>query len=56
MTTPKTTRLDIRLTPLLRSHLAQDAGPHGSLSSVARTILEDHYRRKRTKRPVRRAA
>ncbi len=43
METPKTTRLDIRLTPVLRGKLAEDAGPHGSLSSVAREILEKHY-------------
>lgn len=43
MATTKTTRLDIRLTPVIRGKLAEDAGPYGSLSGVARRIIEQHY-------------
>jgi hypothetical protein len=39
----KTTRIDIRIDPVLRGKLAEEAGPHGSLSSVAREILQKHY-------------
>lgn len=40
---PKTSRLDMRITDVIRGKLAEDAGPHGSLSSVARSIIEQHY-------------
>ncbi len=40
------TRIEIRITTLLRGKLAEDAGPYGSLSRVARTILEAHYARR----------
>ena len=43
MVATKTTRLDIRLTSVIRGKLAQDAGPYGSLSGVARRIIERHY-------------
>jgi len=43
MNTIKTTRLGIRLTAVLRGKLAEEAGPHGSLSSVARMIIERYF-------------
>ena len=53
----KTTRLDIRLTAVIRGKLAEEAGPYGSLSGVARRIIEAHYLKveKNGKRQVRRA-
>jgi hypothetical protein len=39
----KTSRIDLRITDVIRGKLAEDAGPHGSLSSVARSIIEQHY-------------
>jgi hypothetical protein len=41
MTTPtKTTRLNLRVTAVQRGKLAEAAGPHGSLSSVVRMLID----------------
>jgi hypothetical protein len=41
--TKQSAQLTMRMTTLLRDKLAGDAGPYGSLSMVARMILERHY-------------
>lgn len=40
-----TSRIDIRISAVIRGKLAEDAGQYGSLSKVARTIIERHYMR-----------
>jgi hypothetical protein len=46
MEAQKTTRLDMRITAVLRGKLAEEAGPHGSLSGVARWIIERYFAKK----------
>ena len=36
----KSVKIDVRLTPVQRGFVAELAGPHGSLSSVIRLLVE----------------
>ena len=42
---PKTTKLDVRLSAIQRGYLAEWAGPHGSLSSVVRFLIDKEAHR-----------
>lgn len=42
----KDTRVQVRLPAVLRGKLAEEAGPHGTLSNVMRYILEQYFTKK----------
>ena len=43
----KDTRVNVRLTAVMRGHLAEAAGEHSSMSSVVRRVLEMWIAQKR---------
>jgi hypothetical protein len=45
---PKTEVLTVRVGPTLSLKLKREAGPHGSVSSVIRSILATYYANRRT--------
>lgn len=43
MMTPKDTRIAVRVSAVLRGQLLEEAGDYGTLSTVVRVILENHF-------------
>jgi hypothetical protein len=48
--TGKTARTSLRLTEAQRKALAEEAGPHGEISSVLRELVDQHVSKRKKKK------